>query len=186
MSDGAEVQTGSGAGAESESAEGRATEVATFGAGCFWKPEAVLRELPGVVDTAVGYEGGHVENPTYEQVCSGETGHAEVTRVTFDPDVVSYEELVEAFWALHDPTQMNRQGPDVGSQYRSVVFFHSPEQEAAATASRERAQERLRKPIVTSIEPATGFWRAEEYHQCYLQKRSEGGLMGMLRGAIGS
>jgi peptide-methionine (S)-S-oxide reductase len=160
------------------------TEKATFGAGCFWQPEMAFRDLDGIVDTAVGYEGGHVDNPTYEQVCTGTTGHAEVTQVTFDPERISYEELLEKFWRMHDPTQGDRQGPDVGNQYRSVIFFHSPEQQAAAEASRERAQERTSRPITTSIEPATGFWRAEEYHQCYLQKRQEGGLAGMLRSAL--
>ena len=161
------------------------TEKASFGAGCFWQVEAAYRELPGVLDTAVGYEGGHTENPTYEQVCTGTTGHAEVCQVSFDPERVSYEELVERFWEVHDPTQMNRQGPDVGTQYRSVIFTRSPEQERLATESRERAQGRFAKPIVTTIEPATGFWRAEEYHQCYLERRQEGGLMGMVRTALG-
>jgi peptide-methionine (S)-S-oxide reductase len=150
---------------------GQATDTASFGAGCFWQVEAAYRETDGVVDTAVGYEGGHVENPTYEQVCTGETGHAEVTQVTFDPERVSYEELLEKFWEVHDPTQVDRQGWDVGTQYRSVIFTNSPEQEAAAKASKERAQERFSAPIATSIEPATGFWRAEEYHQCYLEQR---------------
>jgi peptide-methionine (S)-S-oxide reductase len=150
---------------------GQTTETASFGAGCFWQVEAAYRETEGVVDTAVGYEGGHVDNPTYEQVCTGTTGHAEVTQVIFDPERISYEELVEKFWQLHDPTQVDRQGLDVGPQYRSVIFFHSPEQEAVARASKERAQERLSAPIATSIEPATGFWRAEEYHQCYLERR---------------
>ena len=149
------------------------TEKATFGAGCFWQVEAAYQDLPGVVETAVGYEGGHVENPTYEQVCSGTTGHAEVTQVTFDPDRVSYEDLVERFWEVHDPTQLNRQGPDLGEQYRSVIFFHSPEQEEVAKRSKARAQQRFHEPIVTTVEPATGFWMAEDYHQCYLQKRSE-------------
>jgi peptide-methionine (S)-S-oxide reductase len=152
------------------------TEKATFGAGCFWQVEMAYRETPGVIDTAVGYEGGHVDNPTYEQVCSGTTGHAEVTQVTF-------EELVEKFWAVHDPTQLNRQGPDVGDQYRTVIFTHSDEQKAIAERSLERAKERFSQPIVTTIEPATGFWRAEEYHQCYLQKRHEqGGLLSSLMG----
>ena len=159
------------------------TEKATFGAGCFWQVEAAYQDLPGVIETAVGYEGGHVDNPTYEQVCSGTTGHAEVTQVTFDPDKVSYEDLVDKFWDVHDPTQMNRQGPDVGEQYRSAIFFHSPEQEEIAKRSKAHAQQRFHEPIVTSIEPATGFWMAEEYHQCYLQKRSErGGLFGALMG----
>jgi peptide-methionine (S)-S-oxide reductase len=156
-------------------------EHATFGAGCFWKPEAAFREVPGVVETAVGYEGGHVEHPTYEQVCSGNTGHAEVTRVTFDPAQVSYEQLLEMFWGIHDPTQVDRQGPDVGSQYRTVIFFHSPEQERAAEASKAAVAARHRRPVATSIEPATGFWEAEEYHQCYVERRSSG-LLGSLLG----
>ncbi len=159
-----------------------ATEVATFGAGCFWQVEMAYKETEGVVETAVGYEGGHVEHPTYEQVCTGTTGHAEVTQVTFDPTRVSFEALVDKFWELHDPTQVDRQGWDVGTQYRSVVFFHSPEQEAAAKASKERAQEKLSKPIATSVEPATGFWRAEEYHQCYLERRRPAS---MLRSLVG-
>jgi peptide-methionine (S)-S-oxide reductase len=159
------------------------TEKATFGAGCFWQVEDAYRKTPGVIETAVGYEGGHTENPTYEQVCAGNTGHAEVTQVTFDPDQVSYEELVEKFWALHDPTQLNRQGPDVGDQYRTVIFTHSPEQEEIAQRSLENARARFKKPIVTTVEPATGFWRAEEYHQCYLQKRHEQpGLLSTLMG----
>lgn len=159
------------------------TEKASFGAGCFWQVEAAYRETPGVVDTAVGYEGGHTENPTYEQVCSGTTGHAEVTQVSFDPARISYQELAEKFWAVHDPTQRNRQGPDVGEQYRSVIFTHSDEQAELARRSLEAAQKRFSKPIVTTIEPATGFWRAEEYHQCYLSKRhSQGGLLSTLMG----
>ncbi len=158
------------------------TEVATFGAGCFWKPEAVYREVPGVVDTAVGYEGGHVDHPSYEQVCSGTTGHAEVVRVTFDPDKISYDEILDKFWDMHDPTQVNRQGPDVGDQYRTVIFTHNPEQAAAAEASKARQQERYRDPIATSIEPATGFWMAEGYHQCYFEQRRSGGLLGSLLG----
>lgn len=158
------------------------TEAATFGAGCFWQPEAAYREVGGVVDTAVGYEGGHVEDPTYEQVCSGTTGHAEVVRVTFDPEQVSYEDLLRMFWGMHDPTQVNRQGPDVGSQYRTVIFTESPEQERIAQESKAAEQARHKEPIATSIEPATGFWRAEEYHQCYLEQRRSGGLLGMLRG----
>ena len=162
-------------------------EKATFGAGCFWQVEAAFREMEGVLDTQVGYEGGHVDNPTYEQVCSGTTGHAEVTQVEFDPGQVSYEELLAKFWETHDPTQVNRQGPDVGEQYRTVIFFHSPEQEAAARESKERIAMRLGKPVATSIEPATGFWRAEEYHQCYLEKRgAQGGLAGMMRTVLGS
>jgi peptide-methionine (S)-S-oxide reductase len=159
------------------------TDTATFGAGCFWQPEMAFRETEGVIDTAVGYEGGHVDNPTYEQVCTGTTGHAEVTQVTCDPDQISYEELLDLFWKMHDPTQGDRQGPDVGNQYRSVIFYNSPEQQAAAEASKERVQQGLDRPITTSIEPTTGFWRAEEYHQCYLQKR-QGGLAGMIRSAL--
>jgi peptide-methionine (S)-S-oxide reductase len=162
------------------------TENVTFGAGCFWQIEVAYRELEGVVDVAVGYEGGHVDNPTYEQVCTGQTGHAEVVQVTFDPDGIAYEALVDKFWQVHDPTQMNRQGPDVGTQYRSAIFTHSPEQERVAVESKARAQESLKKEIVTSIEPATGFWRAEEYHQCYIQKRQEGGVMGRMRSALGA
>jgi peptide-methionine (S)-S-oxide reductase len=147
------------------------TEKATFGAGCFWGVEVEFRNVPGVVDAAVGYEGGTVPNPTYEQVCRKGTGHAEVVEVEFDPAEVSYEELLDTFFELHDPTQLNRQGPDVGDQYRSVVFTHSVEQEQAAQAARERAQERFDRPVVTVIEPASDFWRAEEYHQQYLVKR---------------
>jgi len=155
---------------------------ATFGAGCFWQVESAYQDVPGVVDTAVGYEGGDVPNPTYEQVCTGTTGHAEVCQVTFDPERVSYEELLERFWEIHDPTQMNRQGPDVGTQYRSVIFTHSPEQQAAAEASKQTAQADARQPIVTAIEPAKDFWMAEEYHQCYLQGRQSTGLLGSLLG----
>ena len=166
---------------ETRSATETRTEQATFGAGCFWQVEATFQELPGVVDTAVGYEGGHVDNPTYEQVCSGTTGHAEVCQVTFDPSKVGYEELLEKYLEIHDPTQLNRQGLDVGDQYRSVVFAHSDEQAEVARRVIERAQDRFRNPIVTAIEAAQPFWRAEEYHQCYLQNRS-GGLMARLLG----
>ncbi len=158
------------------------TEKATFGAGCFWQVEAAFQDLSGVVETAVGYEGGEIDNPTYEQVCSGTTGHVEVCQVTFDPSKVSYEDLVEKALEIHDPTQMNRQGPDVGYQYRSVIFTHSDEQAEVAQRVVERAQQRFRDPIVTTIEPAKPFWRAEEHHQCYLQKRSPSGLMGTLLG----
>ena len=147
------------------------TEKATFGAGCFWGVEIDFRNVPGVVDTAVGYEGGSVANPTYEDVCSHTTGHAEVVEVEFDPEQVSYEELLEKFWDVHDPTQLNRQGPDVGDQYRSAIFVHSPEQEEKALESRARAQARYDRPIVTEVTPASTFWRAEEYHQQYLEKR---------------
>lgn len=158
------------------------TEVATFGAGCFWKPEAVFREVEGVVDTAVGYEGGHVDDPSYEQVCTGRTGHAEVVRVTFDPDRVSYGELLQSFWRIHDPTQVNRQGPDVGDQYRTVIFTHSPEQVELAEASKAAEGERHSEPVATLIEPATGFFMAEDYHQCYFEQRRSGGLLGQLLG----
>jgi peptide-methionine (S)-S-oxide reductase len=158
-------------------------EKATFGAGCFWQVEEAFRELPGVVDTAVGYEGGHVDNPTYEQVCTGTTGHTEVAEVTFDPARTSFDELVAKYLAIHDPTQLNRQGPDVGFQYRSVIFSHSDEQTEAARKSIERAQASFRDPIMTTIEPAATFWRAEDYHQCYLQKRQEsGGFLSTLLG----
>jgi peptide-methionine (S)-S-oxide reductase len=148
-------------------------EKATFGAGCFWGVEAAFRELPGVVDAVSGYEGGTIDNPTYQDVCTDETGHAEVVEVTFDPTLTSYDKLVEAFWNLHDPTTLNRQGPDVGTQYRSVIFYHSPEQQAIAKASKQKleASGRFRRPIVTQIVPAQTFNRAEEYHQRYLEKR---------------
>ncbi|MEK6326671.1 MAG: peptide-methionine (S)-S-oxide reductase MsrA [Actinomycetota bacterium] len=158
------------------------TEMATFGAGCFWQVEAAFQELPGVIETAVGYEGGDVDNPTYEQVCTGTTGHVEVCQVTFDPSKVEYADLVSKYLEIHDPTQLNRQGPDVGYQYRSVIFAHSDEQAETAQGVIERAQERFRDPIMTTVEPAKPFWRAEEYHQCYIQKRSSSGLMGMLLG----
>ena len=146
-------------------------EKATFGAGCFWGVEATFREIPGVVDAAAGYEGGTMDNPTYQDVCTDETGHAEVVEVTFDPAKVSYETLVEHFWKLHNPTTRNRQGPDVGTQYRSVIFTHSPEQERIAAASKAKAQANFKSPIVTEIVPAKTFYRAEEYHQQYLAKR---------------
>jgi peptide-methionine (S)-S-oxide reductase len=147
-------------------------EKATFGAGCFWGVESAFRQVPGVVETAVGYTGGTKEDPTYEQVCTGSTGHAEAVDVTYDPARVSYEDLLNVFWSNHNPTTKNRQGWDVGSQYRSAVFFHSPEQKAAAEASREKIQEGLHWPkkVVTEIEPAPTFWRAEEYHQRYFEK----------------
>jgi peptide-methionine (S)-S-oxide reductase len=148
------------------------TEKAIFGAGCFWGVEAVFRQTKGVKDAAVGYAGGKTENPTYEDVCSDETGHAEVVEVLFDPSEVSYGELLDVFWRNHDPTTRNRQGPDVGSQYRSVVFYQSPEQKAAAEAKLAELETsgRFRRPIVTQIEPAPTFYRAEEYHQQYLAK----------------
>lgn len=147
--------------------------IATFGAGCFWGVEAEFRRVKGVKTTAVGYAGGDLKNPTYRDVCSDSTGHAEVVQVEYDPEAVSYDDLLNVFWENHDPTTLNRQGPDVGTQYRSVVFFHTPEQEEAARASKERLEKsgRFRRPIVTQIEPATEFWRAEDYHQQYLEKR---------------
>jgi peptide-methionine (S)-S-oxide reductase len=147
--------------------------LATFGAGCFWGVEAKFQQVPGVLETAVGYEGGATDNPSYHAVCTDLTGHAEVVQLTYDPDRVSYAQLLELFFALHDPTQLNRQGPDWGTQYRSVIFFHSPEQEAAARALIDRltAEKRFPLSIVTQLVPAKTFWRAEEYHQKYLQKR---------------
>ena len=149
------------------------TETATFGAGCFWGIEAAFRQVPGVVDAVVGYSGGHTENPTYKDVCTDETGHAEVVQVTFDPSKLTYEQLLDAFWQMHDPTQVNRQGPDFGSQYRTAIFFHSPEQEAAAEKAKAalQASGKFRKPIATEITAAGPFYRGEEYHQRYLEKR---------------
>jgi peptide-methionine (S)-S-oxide reductase len=144
---------------------------ATFGAGCFWGVEAAFRRTQGVTGTKVGYAGGKVDNPTYEQVCSDTTGHAEVVEVTYDPEQVPYEQLLTIFWLEHDPTQLNRQGPDVGSQYRSVIFVHDEKQRAAAEASREAVQARFTRPVVTTIEDAPPFWEAEDYHQQYLEKR---------------
>jgi len=144
---------------------------ATFGAGCFWGVEAAFRRLDGVTGTRVGYAGGHVDNPSYEQVCYDRTGHAEVVEVSFDDDKVPYEQLLAVFWAEHDPTQLNRQGPDVGEQYRSVIFVEDDAQRAAAEASKERVQSRISRPVVTQIEDAKPFWEAEDYHQQYLEKR---------------
>jgi peptide-methionine (S)-S-oxide reductase len=148
-------------------------ETATFGAGCFWGVEARFQQVPGVLETAAGYEGGKLDNPSYQDVCTDRTGHAEVVEVKFDPEKVSYQQLLDLFFELHNPTELNRQGPDWGSQYRSVVFFHSPEQEAAAKATIERLtrDKRFSKPIVTQVAPAQSFWRAEEHHQKYLEKR---------------
>ena len=150
-------------------------EKATFGAGCFWGVEAAFRGVEGVVSTQVGYAGGTLERPTYEQVCTGRTGHAEVVEVTFDPAVVSYGKLLDVFWSCHDPTQVSRQGPDVGAQYRTVIFTHSDEQKAAATASKEKLAKsgEHSRPIATVIAPAPTFWRAEEDHQQYLEKRGK-------------
>jgi|SRR5579864_5700337 len=148
-------------------------EKATFGAGCFWGVEAAFRQVQGVKATAVGYMGGKLKDPTYQDVCTDRTGHAEVVQVEFDPSQVSYEELLSVFWENHDPTTLNRQGPDTGTQYRSVIFFHSPEQEAAAKASKQALEKsgRYKRPVVTEIVSAPEFWRAEDYHQQYLEKR---------------
>jgi peptide-methionine (S)-S-oxide reductase len=144
---------------------------ATFGAGCFWGVEAAFRRLDGVTATTVGYAGGFKEQPTYGQVCSEHTGHAEVVEVTYDADRIPYEQLLAVFWGEHDPTQLNQQGLDVGEQYRSVIFVHDAAQRAAAEASKARVQERLSRPVVTQIEDAPTFWPAEDYHQQYLEKR---------------
>jgi peptide-methionine (S)-S-oxide reductase len=148
-------------------------EKATFGAGCFWGVEVAFRQLEGVTATQVGYLGGSLENPTYKDVCSGRTGHAEVVEVTYDPAQTSYEDLLKVFWENHDPTQLNRQGPDIGDQYRSAIFFHTPEQETAARASLAQldASGRFKRSIATEITSASEFYRAEEYHQQYLEKR---------------
>lgn len=149
------------------------TEKAMFGAGCFWGVETTFRNIDGVTSAAVGYAGGTTDSPTYEDVCSAATGHAEVVEVEFDPTMVTYQQLLDVFWKNHDPTTPNRQGPDVGTQYRSVIFTYSPEQKAVAEASKAEmdASGRFRRPIVTQIEPAPKFHRAEEYHQRYLEKR---------------
>lgn len=149
------------------------TEKATFGAGCFWGVESAFREVEGVVDAAVGYEGGHTVNPTYKDVCTDATGHAEVIEVDFDPSKVSYDALLQVFWTSHDPTQVNRQGPDFGTQYRTVIFYHTPEQQQAAMRSKEALEKsgRFSRPIATQIVPAQTFYRAEDYHQQYLAKR---------------
>jgi|AGTN01.2.fsa_nt_gi methionine-S-sulfoxide reductase len=154
---------------------GKKLEKATFGAGCFWHVEDAFMNVPGVVSTEVGFEGGHTENPSYKDVCTHTTGHAEVTEVTYDPSKVSYEDLLNVFWNIHDPTTPNRQGPDIGGQYRSVIFFHDKEQEETAKASKEKMEKsgKFRRPIVTQIVPAQKFWRAEEYHQKYFQKTGQ-------------
>ncbi len=146
---------------------------ATFGAGCFWGVEAAFRGVKGVAATAVGYMGGTRDNPTYKDVCTDTTGHAEVVEVEYDPAEVSYDELLDVFWKSHNPTTLNRQGPDIGAQYRSVIFFHTPDQEATAMASRENVQANFTKPIVTEITAVSTFWRAEEYHQQDLEKRGQ-------------
>ena len=146
---------------------------ATFGAGCFWGVEAAFRQIPGVTSTAVGYLGGTMHNPTYYDVCSGRTGHAEVVEVTYDPERVTYDDLLTVFWENHDPTTLNRQGPDVGTQYRSAIFYHDDEQKDAAIRSKDERDRsgRYRRPIVTEITPASEFYMAEDYHQQYLEKR---------------
>jgi peptide-methionine (S)-S-oxide reductase len=148
-------------------------EIASFAAGCFWGVEAAFRELKGVISTSVGYMGGHTQDPTYGDVCTGTTGHAETVQVTFDPSKISYNKLLETFWNKHDPTTKNRQGPDIGEQYRSIIFYHSEEQKKLAIASKEKleASGRYRNPVVTEIIPAPKFYPAEEYHQQYLEKR---------------
>lgn len=150
---------------------------ATFAAGCFWGVEEAFRQTPGVLETTVGYTGGHTDNPTYEQVCSDQTGHAEAVEIEFDPARVTYSQLLEQFWKLHDPTTRNRQGPDVGSQYRSAVFHHDDDQREQAEAVKRRLDEAgiFGRPIVTEITPASTFWRAEDYHQQYVHKRGGGG-----------
>ena len=152
-------------------------EKAVFAAGCFWGVEAAFRQAPGVTATAVGYTGGSTINPTYEEVCAGDTGHAEAVEVQFDPAKVTYEQLLDVFWNSHDPTTLNRQGPDVGAQYRSAIFFRSPEQQAAAIASKNSLEQsgKYKRPVVTEITPAAEFHRAEEYHQHYFEKRAIAG-----------
>src|SRR5262245_46954783 len=147
-------------------------ETATFGAGCFWGIEAAFQHLEGVLDTAVGYAGGIRENPCYEEVCTGTTEHAEVVQITYDPQQIAYEALLKVFWRIHDPTTLNRQGPDVGTQYRSVIFYHTPDQEALAKASKAQLEGSgmFQRPIVTQIDPAPTFYRAEDYHQQYVAK----------------
>jgi len=153
------------------------TEKAVFGAGCFWGVEAEFRKVKGVVSTAVGYSGGWLKRPTYEDVCTSRTGHAEAVEVEYDPAEVAYDQLLELFWSIHDPTTLNRQGPDVGTQYRSAIFYHNPEQKNSAEASKKRVEEsgRYQRPIVTEIAPASEFYRAEEYHQQYFEKRGSSG-----------
>lgn len=152
-----------------ETSETRKYEQATFAAGCFWGVEDAFMQVEGVISTAVGYTGGHTENPTYKEVCSDSTGHAEAVQVEYDPALVSYEQLLALFWQIHDPTTLNRQGLDLGSQYRSAIFYHTPKQEAAAKAFKAQLQQsgRFNRPIVTEIVPAATFFKAEEYHQQY-------------------
>jgi len=149
-------------------------EIATFAAGCFWGVEEAFRKLPGVISTAVGYTGGRRADPTYEDVCTGRTGHAEAVRVDFDPTQISYDTLLDIFWSSHNPTTLNRQGPDVGSQYRSAIFYHSPDQQKAAEESKAKRQSSVPKPIVTEIVEGSEFYFAEDYHQQYIAKRGGG------------
>lgn len=160
-----------------QAAAQRGHELATFAAGCFWGVESEFRNLPGVIATAVGYTGGKTSNPTYEQVCAHGTGHAEAVLVEFDPKKISYEQLLDAFFEIHDPTTLNRQGPDIGSQYRSAIFSHNPKQEASAKAAIQKLEKtgKFKRPIVTEVVPATTFWLAEDYHQQYNEKRGIAG-----------
>jgi peptide-methionine (S)-S-oxide reductase len=167
------LETSTGPGTGRGTKETNVQRTATFGAGCFWGVEAAYRRVRGVLSTSVGYLGGALESPTYEDVCTGRTGHAEVVEVVYDPARVTYDDLLEVFWANHDPTTLNRQGPDIGTQYRSAIFFHDEAQESAARASRDALERSgtLPRPIVTEITPASTFHRAEDYHQQYLEKR---------------
>ena len=151
------------------------TETATLGTGCFWCTEAIFQQLEGVIKVTSGYSGGHVANPTYEEVCNKTTGHAECLNIEYNKTKITFDELLEVFWQVHDPTTLNRQGADVGTQYRSVIFYHSPEQQTSANASKQKLEKsgRFNRPIVTQVEPAPTFWHAEEYHQHYLQKRGQ-------------
>lgn len=151
-------------------------EKATFGAGCFWGVEAAFRKVDGVSEVISGYSGGAKDNPTYEEVCTGKTGHAEVVQIDFDPATVSFDQLLDKLWDVHDPTTLNRQGPDIGTQYRSAVYYHSPDQEAQARKSIARLEEsgRVRNPVVTEVAPFSAFWPAEEYHQRYFEKAGYG------------
>ena len=163
---------------ENGTEHGGRTEKATFAAGCFWGVEASFRRLEGVIDAKVGYTGGQKDNPGYREVCSGRTGHAEALEITFDPDRITYTRLLEAFWQVHDPTTLNRQGPDAGTQYRSGIYTHDEVQSIEAKASMEAAQEKFTRPIVTEISPASTFWDAEDYHQRYFEKQGiEGGCV---------
>jgi peptide-methionine (S)-S-oxide reductase len=162
-----------------------ALQTATFAAGCFWGVEAAFRGLPGVSRTAVGYTGGSVDRPTYKQVCGGRTGHAEAVEIEYDPDVISYPDLLEVFWSEHDPTTPNRQGWDIGSQYRSAIFTHGDEQTAEAIASRDARQSKARRAIVTEIVPADRFWIAEDYHQQFFEKAGNNGSCAVSLGVPG-